>query len=258
MSAKRRSPRSAIVPASTRPGVPEAAYAGLVTGISDLLEHARRMSARSVNSILTATYWEIGRRIVEFEQGGKARAEYGEELWKRLGADLTAKHGRGLLEVEPGVRMRGFYLGWEIFQTPSGKLEARVRLPPEEGGAASEIGSTALSKSGLTGEPEPPERADGPKLPTALAISGQGKVQKVSAESALVPASRQPLDLSRAVLAGAFPALLVPIRPADVGRQHPRAGVLRNRSHPRRLVGAAIGPADQHGPASSRTPTPGR
>ena len=51
--------------------MPEATYSGLVTGISDLLEHARRMSVRSVNSILTATYWEIGRRIVEFEQGGK-------------------------------------------------------------------------------------------------------------------------------------------------------------------------------------------
>ena len=49
------------------------------------LERARRMSARSVNSILTATYWEIGRRIVEFEQGGKARAEYGEALLKTSG-----------------------------------------------------------------------------------------------------------------------------------------------------------------------------
>lgn len=44
MSAKRRGPRSAIVPASARPVVPRAAYAGLVTGISDLLEHARRMN----------------------------------------------------------------------------------------------------------------------------------------------------------------------------------------------------------------------
>jgi hypothetical protein len=59
------------------PGVPSApaAYAGLVTGIADLLEQARRGAARTVNAILTATYWEIGRRIVEFEQAGKARAE---------------------------------------------------------------------------------------------------------------------------------------------------------------------------------------
>ena len=61
-------------------------YGGLLTGISDLLDQARRMTARTVNNILTATYWEIGRRLVEYEQGGKARAEYGEALlngWER-------------------------------------------------------------------------------------------------------------------------------------------------------------------------------
>ena len=64
----RRGKKSEIVPR------PQPGYDDLLTGISELLECARRMSARSVNSILTATYWEIGRRIVEYEQGGKARA----------------------------------------------------------------------------------------------------------------------------------------------------------------------------------------
>ena len=105
---------------------PEPGYGDLLTGISDLLEHARRMSARSVNSILTATYWEIGRRIVEFEQGGKARAQYGEGLLPNLGRDLTERHGRGFSERNLR-QMRAFYLGWEILETPSGKLEARVR-----------------------------------------------------------------------------------------------------------------------------------
>ena len=41
-------------------------YGTLVAGISDLLDHARRSSARAVNGILTASYWEIGRRIIEF------------------------------------------------------------------------------------------------------------------------------------------------------------------------------------------------
>src|SRR5437867_411189 len=58
-------------------------YAGLVRGIGDLLEAARRTSARAVNALMTATYWEVGRRIVEFEQGGKRRAKYGEELLKQ-------------------------------------------------------------------------------------------------------------------------------------------------------------------------------
>ncbi len=47
-------------------------YRGLVGGIEALLEQARRTSARTVNAIMTATYWEVGRRIVEYEQGGKS------------------------------------------------------------------------------------------------------------------------------------------------------------------------------------------
>ncbi len=61
----------------------------------ELLEQARRTTVRAVNSVLTATYWEIGRRIVEFEQGGKETSEYGEKLLERISADLTARHGRG-------------------------------------------------------------------------------------------------------------------------------------------------------------------
>ncbi len=56
-------------------------YTGLVGGIGELLDAARRASVRTVNAFMTATYWEVGRRIVEFEQGGEKRACYGEELW---------------------------------------------------------------------------------------------------------------------------------------------------------------------------------
>jgi len=73
-----------------------ATYTGLVGGIRELLDAARRSSARAVNVLMTATYWEmIGHRIVEFEQGGKKRASYGEELLKRLSVDLTTQFGRG-------------------------------------------------------------------------------------------------------------------------------------------------------------------
>src|SRR5262249_30768123 len=91
----------------------DADYGVLVSGISDLLEQSRRSAARSVNSILSATYWEIGRRLVEFEQGGKARAGYGEELLKRLGSDLSTKYGRGF-GWRNLFRMRSFFLHWEI------------------------------------------------------------------------------------------------------------------------------------------------
>jgi hypothetical protein len=101
-------------------------YGPLLTGISSLLEQARRGVARAANAIMTATYWEVGRRIVEHEQGGKARAEYGEELLARLSVDLTTRYGRGF--SRPGLqRMRSFYLGWEICSTPSSKLEARAK-----------------------------------------------------------------------------------------------------------------------------------
>lgn len=112
-------------------------YGRLVSDISGLLEQARRGAARSVNAILTATYWEIGRRIVEHEQGGKARAEYGEELIPRLAQDLMARFGRGFSERNVW-NMKDFYLGWEIVQTPSAEFEARAKCPAlsgESGGA---------------------------------------------------------------------------------------------------------------------------
>jgi predicted nuclease of restriction endonuclease-like (RecB) superfamily len=93
------------------------------------LEHARRTAARAVNGILTATYWEVGRRVVEFEQGGQARAEYGAALLKRLAHDLTARGGRGFSERNL-ESMRRFYLGWQISQTAPAKWEARV-IPAE-------------------------------------------------------------------------------------------------------------------------------
>jgi len=93
------------------------AYGDLVGGIADVLETARRASARTVNAVITATYWEIGRRIVEYEQEGKERAEYGEVVLKDLGKDLTARFGRGF-GWRNLFQMRGFYLAY-----PSEKLQ---------------------------------------------------------------------------------------------------------------------------------------
>lgn len=117
----------------------EAGYADIVGGIVDLLETARRASARSVNSIMTATYWEIGRRIVECEQSGERRAEYGAEVLKRLSAALSERFGRGFSRRNL-EQMRLFFLGWpepgvpgvEIAQTSSAKsvgAPARAQTP---------------------------------------------------------------------------------------------------------------------------------
>ena len=70
-------------------------YRGISSEIITLLENARHHAARSLNALMTATYWEIGRRIVAFEQNREARAGYGEALIERLAGDLTHRFGRG-------------------------------------------------------------------------------------------------------------------------------------------------------------------
>jgi predicted nuclease of restriction endonuclease-like (RecB) superfamily len=93
-----------------------------------LLEDSRRASVRAVNAFMTATYWELGRRIVEGEQSGGKRAGYGKELLKRLSSDLTAKFGRGFSQRNL-EQMRLFYLGWRISQTLSAKSQ-RAEITP--------------------------------------------------------------------------------------------------------------------------------
>lgn len=101
-------------------------YSGIHGDIVALLEAARRAAARSVNALMTATYWEIGRRIVEFEQGGQDRAAYGQTLIERLAVDLTQRFGRGFSRQNLW-QMRAFHLAWptaRILQTPSGESTA--------------------------------------------------------------------------------------------------------------------------------------
>lgn len=91
----------------------------------ELLESARRASARAVNAVMTAAYWQVGRRIVEGEQEGQHKARYGERLLERLAKDLTVRYGRGFSYVNL-TQMRRFYSLWptsKILQTPSEESE---------------------------------------------------------------------------------------------------------------------------------------
>jgi predicted nuclease of restriction endonuclease-like (RecB) superfamily len=114
--------KSAVARASQ--GAGRSDYRAWSGGIAALLAEARRQSARSVNAILTATYWEIGRRIVEFIQQGETRAEYGDEMLERLSRDLTGKFGRGY--SRPNLQqMKRFYQlnpAEQICQTLSDKF----------------------------------------------------------------------------------------------------------------------------------------
>ena len=138
MAKKKNTPKSLVLSGD---------YSGLLSSVSELLENARRMSARTVNAILTATYWEIGRRLVEFEQGGESRAEYGEGLLKRLGLDLTSRFGRGYSRQNL-QQMRLFYLAYDfdkICQTLSGKSEVDQKSQSPSGISVPQTISQTLS-----------------------------------------------------------------------------------------------------------------
>lgn len=102
-------------------------YDAMLSRVVRLIDEARRASARTVNALMTATYWSIGRHIVELEQQGKSRADYGEELLKRFASDLTKRYGRGF-QVDNLQRMRLFYLAYpapQIYATLSRKSAVR-------------------------------------------------------------------------------------------------------------------------------------
>jgi predicted nuclease of restriction endonuclease-like (RecB) superfamily len=125
-----------------------AGYGAVLDGVVQLLEQARRSAARAVNSVMTVTYWEIGRRIVEFEQYGADRAKYGEQLLERLAADLTMRFGRGFSATNLRS-FRNFYLYWPIQQTLSAEFSNRpilqtpsAELPATKGSPALQIQQT--------------------------------------------------------------------------------------------------------------------
>lgn len=100
-------------------------YSTLVTDLALLIDQGRKTAVRHVNTALVATYWLMGRRIVEYEQKGKERAEYDTALLKKISTDLTARFGKGFTERNL-EHMRQFYLAYpDISHTPCAKLQGR-------------------------------------------------------------------------------------------------------------------------------------
>ena len=158
------------------------AYQALVGGIASVIDEARRAATRSVNAAMTAAYWLIGGHIVEFEQGGRERGEYGRGVVERLASDLSARYGRGF-SARSLWQMRAFYVAWPVLQhepaslapvagklqTPSAESESpRGKLrtvsaesePPSEKlrTASAELVPTAPSSDSpdASGESQPP------------------------------------------------------------------------------------------------------
>lgn len=100
----------------------EIAPHNLYAKIAELLHAARQTAVRAVNQTMVYTYYEIGRMIVEDEQQGKERAEYGKQVLKELSKQLTSDFGKGF-SVDNLQNMRQFYLTYSIYETTSRKFE---------------------------------------------------------------------------------------------------------------------------------------
>ena len=85
-----------------KPGIPEpASLTTLIGQIAEVVQRARGHVRQSVNQAMVASYWEIGRLIVEHEQQGQARAAYGQRQLAELSARLTELFGKGFGYQQP-------------------------------------------------------------------------------------------------------------------------------------------------------------
>lgn len=96
-------------------------YQELLGRISQTYDEGRLRAYQAIDKHMTETYWKIGHDIVEYEQGGKAKAAYGKALLANLSRDLTLRHGKGFSRSNLS-RFRQFYLAFPICATVSHKL----------------------------------------------------------------------------------------------------------------------------------------
>lgn len=96
-------------------------YNQLLDNIGSTLQKARENAIKAINTELVKANWEIGRHIVEFEQQGKEKADYGSALLTNLANDLKTKYGKGFSKSNIYL-CRLFYTKYQKFQTVSGKL----------------------------------------------------------------------------------------------------------------------------------------
>jgi predicted nuclease of restriction endonuclease-like (RecB) superfamily len=96
-------------------------YQQLVSQISDTFVHGQQQATLAVNTHLVTTYWKVGQYIVEYEQNGNDRAQYGHKLLENLSKDLSLMHGKGF-SISNMKRMRQFYISLPIGAKPSHQL----------------------------------------------------------------------------------------------------------------------------------------
>ncbi|MBO4581586.1 MAG: DUF1016 family protein [Bacteroidales bacterium] len=93
----------------------------LIDSIAEIINNARKKLASHINSTMTEAYWQIGKYIVEYEQGGQAKVAYGTSTLTELSHQLTARFGRGFSRPNL-VNMRKFYLLYPNCQSVTDNL----------------------------------------------------------------------------------------------------------------------------------------
>jgi predicted nuclease of restriction endonuclease-like (RecB) superfamily len=97
-------------------------YSSLKIQITDLLQQARKQVIKNINTTIVQTYRHIGKYIVEYEQGGADRAEYGSELLQRLSNDLTEQFGKGF-STRTLYKFKQFFLSFPNFARNAGEIQ---------------------------------------------------------------------------------------------------------------------------------------
>src|SRR5260221_11220064 len=110
-----------LAPSSPMELTADSDYQLLLGRISEVYTGGQVRAHQAVNVHITETYWQIGHDIVEFEQAGKVRADYGTALLASLSRDLTLRHGKGFSRSTV-IRIRQFYLAYPKGATLSHQL----------------------------------------------------------------------------------------------------------------------------------------
>jgi len=93
-----------------------------IVDIKNILHRAKSSIYQTINTTMTQTYWEIGKRIVEEEQDGEKRAKYGKAIIKNLSDELTKEFGKGF-SADNIKGMRRFYLAYQKSETVSNQFK---------------------------------------------------------------------------------------------------------------------------------------
>jgi predicted nuclease of restriction endonuclease-like (RecB) superfamily len=189
-------------------------YKELVKSIGHAIHTGRETAINQVNQALVQTYWEIGRYIVEFEQKGNVKAEYGTQLLDRLSKDLTLAYGKGFGRSNL-FQIRQFYIRFEKVRTLSGQLEKiqtvsgqsekiqtvsgqseKIQTVSGQSGKIQTVSGQLKKGRKVSGQSEKIQTVSG-QLKKGRKVSGQsGKIQTVSGQLEVIELSPRQFNLS--------------------------------------------------------------